>query len=247
MNRGAGSRAGLAIPVAVMLTCAACGSADGTVTVLAASSLTDVMSEVESQLESADPGLDLQISYAGSSQIVQQVNEGIDADVLLLAGETALAGLDAGAQVAEPVYFATNTLAIAVAPGNPAGVTSVADLGRDDVLVVLCAEQVPCGAAAATMFEQAGATPGVDSYEPDVRAVLSKIAAGEADAGIVYVTDVGAATPPVEAIDIPDDVNVVNRYPALVVGDSEAGAAVVADLQTPQVTALFEQAGFGLP
>lgn len=230
-----------------MLACTACGSADGTVTVLAAASLTDVMSKVELRLERDDPGLDLQISYAGSSQIVQQVNEGVDADVLLLAGETALGGLDAGAQVAEPVFFATNTLTIAVAPGNSAGVTGVADLARGNVLVVLCAEQVPCGAAAATMFERAGVAPGVDSYEPDVRAVLSKIASGEADAGVVYVTDVGSATAPVESIDIPDDVNVANRYPALVVGDSAAGAAVVADLQTPQVKALLEQAGFGLP
>lgn len=216
-------------------------------TIVAAASLTDVMSQVESQLERDDPGLDLQTSFAGSSQIVQQVNEGVDADVLLLAGETALNGLDAEAQVAEPVFFATNTLTIAVAPGNPAGVTGVADLAGDDVLVVLCAEQVPCGAAAATMFARAGVAPGVDSYEPDVRAVLSKIASGEADAGVVYVTDVSAASAPVESIDIPDDVNVVNRYPALVVGDSEAGAAVVADLQTPQVQALLAQAGFGVP
>lgn len=216
-------------------------------TIVAAASLTDVMSQVESQLERDDPGLDLQTSFAGSSQIVQQVNEGVDADVLLLAGETALNGLDAEAQVAEPVFFATNTLTIAVAPGNPAGVTGVADLAGDDVLVVLCAEQVPCGAAAATMFARAGVAPGVDSYEPDVRAVLSKIASGEADAGVVYVTDVSAPSAPVESIDIPDDVNVVNRYPALVVGDSEAGAAVVADLQTPQVQALLAQAGFGVP
>lgn len=216
-------------------------------TIVAAASLTDVMSQVESQLERDDPGLDLQTSFAGSSQIVQQVNEGVDADVLLLAGETALNGLDAEAQVAEPVFFATNTLTVAVAPGNPAGVTGVADLAGDDVLVVLCAEQVPCGAAAATMFARAGVAPGVDSYEPDVRAVLSKIASGEADAGVVYVTDVSAASAPVESIDIPDDVNVVNRYPALVVGDSEAGAAVVADLQTPQVQALLAQAGFGVP
>lgn len=242
------SRSGaLAAALPVALVAAGCGSGERTVNVLAAASLSDVMTQVEQQLEADEPGLDLQVSYAGSAQIVQQVNEGVDADVMLLAGETPLASLDQEVQVGEPVFFATNTLTIAVAPGDPAGVTGLRDLARDDVILVLCAEQVPCGAAAATMLKQAGVTPQVASYEPDVRSTLAKVTSGEADAGVVYVTDVASATGGVDSVEIPAEANVVNRYPALVIGESAAGRRLVEDLQTPQIQDLLAEAGFGAP
>ncbi|MBA2696721.1 MAG: molybdate ABC transporter substrate-binding protein [Ornithinimicrobium sp.] len=232
-----------------MLACAGCATPSDdtrTVTVLAAASLTDVMTEVEEQVEETEPDLDLQLSYAGSSTIVQQVNEGADADVVLLAGGSSLSALSPDLPAGDPVVFASNTLTVVVPQSNPAGVTGLDDLDAPGLRLVLCAEQVPCGAAAATMFERAGIAPSVVSYEPDVRATLAKVASREADAGVVYVTDVDP-TAGVTAIPVPDDLNVVNRYPAVALGDAPAGPAFVRSLRSDEVQALLTRAGFGAP
>ncbi|MGB3595007.1 MAG: substrate-binding domain-containing protein, partial [Ornithinimicrobium sp.] len=139
--------AGLALPLALT----ACGGGSGdTVTLLAASSLADVMPAVVDLARQEHPDDSFEVSYAASSQIVQQLNAGVDADVAVLAGEGPVDSLDTSP--GEPTIVATNTLTLALAPGNPAGISSVEDLAADGIALVLCAEQVPCGEAAGQML-----------------------------------------------------------------------------------------------
>lgn len=235
--------------LALPLILSACTQAsDGTVTILAASSLADVMPAIIDLAEQDRPDETFEVSYAGSSQIVQQLNSGVDADVIVLAGEGPLASLDTDLTPGEPTIVATNTLTIAVAPGNPAGVTSIDDLASEDVTLVLCAEQVPCGEAAAQMLALADVIPNVASYEPDVRATLAKVTSGEADAGVVYVTDVAAgAGRDVDTLAVPAAGHVINRYPAFSVDDSQDGDDFVAFLESDAAQGVLSEAGFGAP
>ncbi len=221
------------------------GPSNNTVTVLAASSLADKMPQIVALAEKDNPDETFEVSYAASSQIVQQLNAGIKADVAVLAGEGPLDSLDPSLDISAPQIIATNSLAIAVAPGNPGQITSIDNLAGEDLSLVVCAEQVPCGEAAAAMFQKANITPTIASYEPDVRATLSKVASGEADAGIVYVTDLAGQS--VDSVEVPLDVQVVNTYPALSVGESATGAAFVAFLGSNASQKVLRDAGFGAP
>lgn len=223
------------------------GGDERVVTVLAAASLTDVFTAIEADLEADDPGLEVRISYAASSTIVQQVNEAAPVDVIALAGTGALEPLEPEYRVGPDVVFATNRLELAVQPGNPAGVQGVADLAEDSLTVVVCAAQVPCGAAAQTLFAEQGVTASVDSFEPDVRAALSKVALGEADVAVVYRTDVQAAGERVEGVAIPSDRTVVTRYPILAVSDSQEALAVVEEVLSERGQQHLADAGFGAP
>ncbi len=224
---------------------AGCGGSDDTVTILAASSLADVMPLLVAVAEQTEPETTFEVSYAASSQIVQQLNAGIDADVAVLAGEGPLDTLDPTLEISSPRIVATNTLALALAPGNPGGVTALDDLDRSDLSLVLCAEQVPCGQAAAAMFEKAGIKPRVASFEPDVLATLSKVASGEADAGVVYVTDLIGQE--VESVAVPQQDQVFNAYPAFTINDSTSGAAFVDLLGADEAQTVLRHAGFGAP
>ncbi len=235
------------IAACAVLTLAASGCVsvnDGTVTILAASSLADVMPQIISLAEQDRPGEEFEVSYAGSSQIVQQLNAGAEADVVVLAGEGPLASLDADVDVSEPSIVATNELAIALAPDNPGDIMTLADFARDDITLVVCAQQVPCGDAAAQMFVKAGVDPNVASFEPDVRATLSKVTSGEADVGVVYVTDVTDGDLP--TIAVTESAQVVNDYPALSVGGSQSGADFVSVLTSAQAQEVLVKAGFGV-
>jgi molybdate transport system substrate-binding protein len=127
---------------------------------------------------------------------------------------------DAGNDGSDPVVFATNSLQIIVEPGNPQGISGVADLGNDDLITVVCAPEVPCGTYAQQVFDSAGVTVTPDSLEENVRAVVTKVTAGEADAGIVYKTDVTAAGDQVAGVEIPAEVNVLAEYPIVVTKDA---------------------------
>lgn len=243
--------AALASGALVLAGCAGSTQAN-TITVLAAASLTDVLPEIESALAQEGVDYDLEISYAGSSTIVQQINEGAPADVVLLAGQSSLAALNEILATSEPQIFATNQLAIAVPADGTSAISELDALNpgrsaQEPVTLVVCAEQVPCGAGTTELFANAGFAPTIASYEPDVRAVLAKTASGEADAGIVYATDIAAAQDEVVGIDIPDDLNVTNRYPAFTVSDDEAGATFIADLISPTAQSVLKDAGFGSP
>jgi len=173
----------------------------GTVTVFAAASLTDTFEELEARLEAQHPELDIVIVLAGSATLVQQLIAGAPADVFASADrETMELALNAGS-VETPVSFARNPLALAVPAGNPGAVKGLDDLARDDLLIALCASEVPCGRAADALLAARGVSPSVDTRESDVRAVLTKIRLGEVDAGIVYATDVRVAGDAVEAIE----------------------------------------------
>ena len=163
---------------------------DGEVVVMAASSLAEVL-EVVIEFEghaSVTPVV------AGSSTLVAQLAAGADADVLITANAATMDRAVADGSVqGEPVVIATNTLALAVAADNPGGVSGLADLARRDLLIGLCAIEVPCGELARRALDEAGIAPSVDTLEPNVRALAAKISLGELDAGLVYVTDARAA------------------------------------------------------
>ena len=223
----------------------------GTLTVLAAASLTDAMAVLEERFEAEHPRLEVVPVLGGSSALAAQVLAGSPADVLVTASPTTMATVvDAGAVDGEPVVVATNALRIAVPRGNPGGVTGLADLADPDRTVALCAPQVPCGAAAEQAFAAAGLVPAPDTLEQDVRAVLTKVVLGEVDAGLVYVTDVLAAGPDVAGIDLPPGAAVTTGYPAAVLAEAPspaAAAAFVGLLTSDAGQAVLRDAGFGAP
>ena len=216
-----------------------------TITVGAASSLTDVLSTIAAEFTKANPGISVQVSFAASSAVAEQIRGGAPLDVFASAGTTSMEPLVTESLVTGVQDFATNSLEIAVPPGNPAGVTGLADL--PSVTVVICQEQAPCGVATAKLFDHNALTVTPVSLEPDVRSVLGKIEADEADAGIVYVTDVLAAGEQVVGVKIPAESNVTTTYQAAVVSASPqaAAAAMFVDfLSGPESQAALAGAGF---
>jgi molybdate transport system substrate-binding protein len=214
-------------------TTAATEAADeltGTLTVFAAASLTAAFDELVAELESAHPGVDVRaVTYDGSSTLATQLVEGARADVFASADEKNMATVvDAGLVDGAPTVFTTNSLQIVVPAGNPQDVASLADLATlasSGGRVVLCAAQVPCGAASQKVLAAAGLTLTPASEEQNVTAVLTKVAAGEADAGLVYRTDVLVAGDDVEGVDVDEAAGAVNRYPVAVLGpDTRASA-----------------------
>ena len=147
----------------------------------------------------------------------------------------------------DPEPFATNVLTLVVPSGNPGGVTGLADLANPDLDVVLCAAEVPCGAASATLLSNAGVQASVDSYEQSVTAVLTKVAGGEADAGLVYVTDAKSSTD-VETVATEGADAVVNTYPIVALTGSknpDAAAAFVAYVLSDDGQSVLRALGFG--
>lgn len=219
-----------------------------TMDVFAAASLTDVFTELASAYEDAHPGVSVSLTFAGSSDLAAQITEGAPADVFASANEKQMEA--AAAEVdGEPALFATNTLTIVVPEGNPAGVTDFASLAAPGLLLVTCAPEVPCGAATASLEQQLGVTLSPVSQEANVTDVLGKVAAGEADAGLVYVTDVARASG-VEAIPFAGSELAVNRYPiaALITGDAPGAARdFVAYVLGPEGRAALARAGFQAP
>jgi molybdate transport system substrate-binding protein len=194
----------------------------GTLTVFAASSLNAAFTTIGADFEKRHPGTMVKFSFAGSSSLVAQIQEGALGDVFASADQTNMQKLiRAGLTAESPMVFAHNDLEIAVGKGNPKHITSLADLARAGLVVVLCAPAVPCGHYAAQALQKAGVSVKPASQEADVKSVLSKVALGEADAGIVYVTDVKAAGDAVEGVAIPAVLNVVAEYPIVILKDSQ--------------------------
>ena len=221
-----------------------------TLTVYAASSLTTAFEEIGEVFEAEHEGVGVEFSFAGSSDLVAQIQQGAPADVFASADESNMDKLVAdGLAAGDPVVFATNTLRIAVPPGNPAGVTSLQDL-EGDLDVVVCAPEVPCGAAAKQAADNVGVLLRPVSEEQSVTDVLGKVASGEADAGLVYVTDVIAAGDSVEGVAFPEAEYVVNRYPIVPEVDAEEPdlAQDFVDLVTgDEGRRVLREAGFGPP
>lgn len=188
---------------------------------LAAASLTDAFTDIATVFEAANPGVEVALDLAGSQQLVARILEGAPADVFASASPEHLDAVARAVGLAgEPVTFAENVLEIAVEPGNPARVEGLADLARDDLVVVLAAPEVPAGRYAAQALDRAGVDVQPASLELDVRAALGKVAIGEADAAVVYRSDVRAAGHTVEGVRIADAQNVVAQYPIAVLADA---------------------------
>jgi molybdate transport system substrate-binding protein len=207
--RDAGRMIGGWLPflLAAALLGTACSSSaeSGEVVVSAAASLTDAFAELEEAFESSHPDLDVLVNLGGSSGLREQILAGAPADVFAPADLVNMAPVvEAGLARSQPVVFARNEMAIAVPSPNEAGVEGLDDFAREELLIGLCAPGVPCGELARQVLGSAGVVPAVDTEEPDVRALLTKLGTGELDAGIVYVTDVAAAGAPVRGIAIPE-------------------------------------------
>jgi molybdate transport system substrate-binding protein len=256
------------LAVAVVLHAAACGpggvaqsaaatqssAADrlsGDLTVFAAASLTDAFEALGSAFEADHPGVSVTFNFAGSQQLATQIVEGAPADVFASAsGSQVDVVADADLLAGEPVEFATNRLEIAVEPGNPKAVAGLSDLARGDVTVVLAAEEVPAGQYAREALDAAGVRVTPVSLETDVRAVLTKVALGEADAGIVYASDIIAAGDDVTGVEIADEENVTATYPAAAIAGSPnpgAAQAFLAHLTSHAGRATLEEFGFAAP
>lgn len=232
--------------------------AGGELRILAAASLQGAFDELATRFEALHPEVDVApISYDGSSSLATQLLAGAPADVFASADEPSMARVaDDGLIDGEPEAFATNVMTIAVRPGNPLGIEELADLAGSgagesiDPVVVLCAPEVPCGAAAHSLLERAAVAVAPASEEQNVTAVLTKVRSGEADAGLVYVTDVEAAAGEVEGIEIEGADAATNVYPiAALTGAAHptAARAFVEFVRSPAGTEVLDAFGFGRP
>lgn len=226
-------------------------SGETTLTVFAASSLTPSFEQLAEDFEADHDGVKVEFNFAGSSDLVAQIQSGAPADVFASADEANMDKLTADdLNGSDPELFASNTLEIATPPDNPAGVQSFQDLEDPDLNLVICAPEVPCGAAAQEVAEKAGVKLQPDSEEQAVTDVLGKVSSGEADAGLVYVTDVIAAGDDVKGVEFPEAKSVVNNYPIATVADSE-NADLAQDwvdlVLSDQGQQVLADAGFGKP
>ena len=256
--------AGVLIAATVALGLAGCASAApaasptpaqdslaGSITVFAAASLKGTLTELAEQFEAAHPGATVELNFGGSADLVTQITEGAPADVFASADEKNMAKLtDADLVDGDPVDFATNVLEIAVPPTNPAGIETVADLAAPHGTSGAQITSFRPGAATVKVEQASGLTLSPVSEESSVTDVLGKVTSGEADAGLVYVTDVIAAGDAVEGIEFDESAEAVNTYPIAALTDADASnvaAAFVAFITSEAGQPVLSAAGFGLP
>lgn len=229
--------AAVTLATLALTTLAACGDDEGesasatptstapvddvTITVFAAASLKASFTEIGAAFEKANPGVTVTFNFAGSSDLVTQIQSGAPADVFASADTKNMDKLSADQLEQAPENFASNTLEIATAPDNPKDIESLADLTKPGLLVVLCAPAVPCGSAAAKVEQTAGIDIMPVSEEQSVTDVLGKVTSGQADAGLVYVTDIEAAGDSVEGVEFPEADSAVNIYPIAPLANSK--------------------------
>ncbi len=224
---------------------------EGDVTVFAAASLTESFTEIGDAFMDANPDTTVVFNFGSSSDLVAQINEGAPADVYASADQANMTKLtDAGNNGGEPQVFAKNSLEIIVESGNPQGIEGVADLENPDLIVVACDPEVPIGAYSQEVFENAGVTVEPDSLEEDVKAVVNKVVLGEADAGVVYSTDVIAAGDDAEGVEIPTDINVTPEYPVAVTkeaADADAASSFTDFVVGDEGQSILASYGFSAP
>jgi molybdate transport system substrate-binding protein len=254
----------LVVAAAVAFALTACGSSAkssdptpsttsaGSINVLAASSLTKAFTALAPQFERAHPGSKVNLNFASSSTLAEQIQNGAPADVFASADPKNMKKLqDAGSVTGTPAVFAKNQMEIAVAPGNPHHVNSVGDLAKGGLIVVLCASEAPCGKYADQLLEQNHVTVEPKSRELDAKSTLTKVETGDADAAVVYVTDVKGASGKVDGVAIPTGQNVVATLPIATLKDTENAALAEAwvDFVTSSATeqTLQQQYGFLAP
>ncbi len=260
MTANPSGRVGLA--ALALLAAAGCGSSSpassasagagaavsGEVTVLAAASLQGAFTTITRDFERAHPEARVTLSFGPSSGLATQIVNDAPADVFAAASATTMRSVIDAGKAKDSAVFAVNTMAIAVPPGNPAGIGTLRDL-KDGTFAV-CQPDVPCGAAAGRLFERAGISPTPVSEEVDVKAVLTKVTLGEVDAGIVYATDVRAAGDKVEGVAIPADQNTTTDYPIAALATArnpQAARAFAAYVLSEPAQRVLRAAGFGSP
>jgi molybdate transport system substrate-binding protein len=222
----------------------------GQITVFAAASLTESFTALGSQFETANPKASVKFSFGPSSGLATQITQGAPADVFASASPKNMSQVITAKAATTATTFAKNEMEIAVPPDNPAKVTALANLADPKVKVVLCAAAVPCGVSARAVFKKAGLTVTPVSNEVDVKATLAKVELGEADAGVVYVTDVQSAGSKVKGIEIPADVNASTAYPIATLTASKNAAlaqAFVNFVLSPDGASQLAAAGFEKP
>ena len=225
-------------------------SVSGSITVLAASSLKEAFAKLGQQFEAAHPGSKVTFSFGASSDLAQQVVNGSPADVFASASTKTMTTVTDAGDATNPQNFATNVMEVATPPSNPAGVTTLADVAKPTVKVAVCAPAVPCGVAAAALFQKNNLTVTPVTQEADVKSVLAKVELNAVDAGIVYVTDVQAAGDKVKGIAIDPSQNVTTTYPIAVIKASKQTAtaqAFVSYVLSADGRAVLTAAGFGAP
>ena len=247
----------LVIATLTLLLISGCGStqqpapAKAEIIVFAAASLKKTFTDIGEQFKAENPGASIEFTFAGSSDLVTQLTQGAQADVFAAADtknmdKAAQAGLLAG----DPVTFASNTLTIAVTPGNPKKIANFKDLTQQGLNVVVCAPQVPCGSATRKVEDATGLELNPVSEESSVTDVLNKVQTGEADAGLVYVTDAIGAGDKVATVPFPEAAGAVNTYPIAVLKESKSQelARKFVDLVTGEAgQKVLTAAGFAKP
>lgn len=247
-------KAALAAALAALL-CGACSSsppaATDELTVFAAASLKSTFTDLGARFEKDNPGTTVTFNFAGSSDLVTQLTQGAPADVFASADQATMTkAVDGGLVSGDPVTFAANTLTIVTPPGNPDRIATFADLARPGVQVVVCAPQVPCGAATVKLEKATGVTLAPVSEESSVTDVLGKITSGQADAGLVYVTDAKSAGDKVTTTPFPESRQAVNLYPIAVLEQTRSRSAAqrFVDLVTgSEGRGVLTAAGFAEP
>ena len=246
----------LALPLAlVVLASVSCGGSGTssakpvTITVGAAASLTAAFEDLGAAFAAANPDVTVEFSFGASGDVARQIGEGAPIDVFASADAKNMDKVVASSGVsAEPVVFATNSLQIIVGAGNPKAITGIDDLARRDVLVVACSPDVPIGKYTQQVLDAVGVTVKPVSLEENVKGIVSKVTLGEADAGVVYRTDVLAAGDAAVGVDIPANVNVTARYPIAALKSASAAARdFVAFVLSDAGQAVLQRFGFGAP
>ncbi|PWI10568.1 molybdate ABC transporter substrate-binding protein [Streptomyces sp. NWU339] len=224
------------------------GKPSGTVTVFAAASLTESFTTLGEKFEKDHPGTEVTFNFGGSDSLAAGITSGAPADVFASASPRTMKTVtDAGDVSGAPATFVRNRLEIATLPGNPEGVSSLKDLTGSKLKVVLCDKEVPCGTAAQKALDASGLELTPVSYEQDVKSALTKVELKEADAALVYRTDVLAAGDKVEGVDFPEAAQAVNDYPiALLKEAPNAGAAeaFIALVRSEEGQKVLADAGF---
>jgi molybdate transport system substrate-binding protein len=251
VRRAAAALGGVALLAGCGISAAQPASSSSTVMVLAAASLTEVFTTLGRDFQASHAGTKVTLSFGGSSTLAQQIVNGAPADVFAAASPAVMTTvIDAGLGAGAPQVFARNTLVIAVAAGNPKGVATLADLAKPGIRVALCAPQVPCGAAARTALGAAGVAVTPLTLAPDVKAALSTVELGEADAALVYRTDARAAGGRVAAIEFAESARAINDYPIVVLArasNRSGAAAFVSFVRGAQGRKALSGAGFQTP
>ncbi|WP_326797198.1 molybdate ABC transporter substrate-binding protein [Streptomyces sp. NBC_01808] len=227
------------------------GEPSGEVTVFAAASLTESFEKLGAQFEKDHPGTKVTFSFGGSDALAASITGGAPADVFASASPTTMEIVtDAGAAAGTPETFVRNQLEIATLPGNPDGVASLKDLTDSGLKVVLCDETVPCGSAAQKALEAGALKLTPVSYEEDVKSALNKVVLKEADAAVVYKTDVRAVGDKVEGVDFPESADAINDYPITLLKEAPNAAAAEAFVelvQSAEGQKVLTEAGFLKP